>query len=233
MRSSRLSYAQDATQFTCLASAPAYNASACDLVVRPITDPNDPNFFNPVLNLPTEIRSAPVNAALLKTKGYDLQLDYSMDFAGGEFSLRHLVTYQPINSTLKTPVATVLFVGRAAPLDADHVPVVPEQRLERCVAESLAGQHQSEEQQQPAQRQRPELRGLEPRRRTTFVDTTVSKEFEVSGGTMEAFVSVSNVLNERAPLAPSGSGLPGLFYPTLGFYDDMGRYFTVGAKMKF
>jgi iron complex outermembrane receptor protein len=65
------------------------------------------------------------------------------------------------------------------------------------------------------------------------VDTTVSKEFEVSGGTMEGYVSVSNLLNERAPLAPSNSGLPGLFYPTLGFYDDMGRYFTLGAKMKF
>ena len=65
------------------------------------------------------------------------------------------------------------------------------------------------------------------------VDTTVSKEFEFSGGTMEAFLTVNNLLDERAPLAPSNSGLPGLFYPTLGFYDDMGRFFTVGARMKF
>ena len=41
---------------------------------------------------------------------------------------------------------------------------------------------------------------------------------------MEAFLTVSNLLDERAPLSPSNSGLPGLFYPTLGFYDDMGRY---------
>ena len=50
---------------------------------------------------------------------------------------------------------------------------------------------------------------------------------------MEAFLTVSNLLNERAPLYGSNSGLPGLFYPTLGFYDDMGRFFTVGAKVKF
>jgi hypothetical protein len=24
-----------------------------------------------------------------------------------------------------------------------------------------------------------------------------------------------------------------LFYPTLGFYDDMGRFYTLGFKMKF
>jgi iron complex outermembrane receptor protein len=41
------------------------------------------------------------------------------------------------------------------------------------------------------------------------------------------------VLDERVPLYGSNSGLPGLFYPTLGFYDDMGRYFTVGARMRF
>ena len=50
---------------------------------------------------------------------------------------------------------------------------------------------------------------------------------------MEAFLTVNNLLDERAPLFASNSGLPGLFYPTLGFYDDMGRYFTVGVKMKF
>jgi outer membrane receptor protein involved in Fe transport len=44
---------------------------------------------------------------------------------------------------------------------------------------------------------------------------------------------VNNLLNERAPLYGSASGLPGLFYPTLGFYDDMGRFYTAGFKLKF
>ena len=65
------------------------------------------------------------------------------------------------------------------------------------------------------------------------IDTTVTKEFESMGGNMEVFLAVNNLLNEQAPLFASNSGLPGLFYPTLGFYDDLGRYFTVGAKMKF
>ena len=35
------------------------------------------------------------------------------------------------------------------------------------------------------------------------------------------------------PLFPSNSGIPGLFYPTLGFYDDTGRFFTTGFRVKF
>ena len=66
-----------------------------------------------------------------------------------------------------------------------------------------------------------------------IVDATVSKEFEVKSGKMEAYATVSNLLDEQAPLFPSNSGIPGLFYPTLGFYDDMGRFFTLGVKVKF
>jgi outer membrane receptor protein involved in Fe transport len=65
------------------------------------------------------------------------------------------------------------------------------------------------------------------------VDVTVSKNFEFGDSNVEAFLTVNNLLDERAPLFPSNSGLPGLFYPTLGFYDDMGRYYTLGARMKF
>ena len=66
------------------------------------------------------------------------------------------------------------------------------------------------------------------------VDVTIVKTFEFGDSDIDAFLTVNNLLDERAPLFGSDSGLPGLFYPTLGFlYDDMGRYFTVGARMKF
>ena len=54
----------------------------------------------------------------------------------------------------------------------------------------------------------------------------ITKEFK-------GFIAVNNVRNTRAPLFPSDSGLPGLFYPTLGFYDDMGRYYTLGLRANF
>jgi outer membrane receptor protein involved in Fe transport len=227
-----LGYDQDATQLTCLKSAPAYNASACDLVTRPITNPSDPNFLSPVLNLPTEIRSAPVNAALVKTKGYDMQLDYSVEIAGGDLSLRHLVTYQPINSTLSTPAAT--FYSWAVQPHWMQTTFLSYRNSGWAVAlqnrwlGSVSLKNSNNELNGNAQNYVDSSLDA-----YDVVDTTISKEFEVSNGVMEGFLSVSNLLDERAPLAPSNSGLPGLFYPTLGFYDDMGRYFTVGVRVKF
>ena len=65
------------------------------------------------------------------------------------------------------------------------------------------------------------------------VDTTVSKKFEFGDSNVEAYLTVNNLLDQSVPLYGSNSGLPGLFYPTLGFYDDMGRYFTLGFRAKF
>ncbi len=60
------------------------------------------------------------------------------------------------------------------------------------------------------------------------------KRFRAWGTESSAFLTVNNVAcNTRAPLFPSNSGIPGLFYPTLGFYDDMGRYFTLGIRTNF
>jgi len=65
------------------------------------------------------------------------------------------------------------------------------------------------------------------------VDLTISKTFNFMSGKSELYLNVSNLGNTRAPLLPGNSGIPGLFYPTAGFEDDMGRYFTVGVKGKF
>ncbi len=48
------------------------------------------------------------------------------------------------------------------------------------------------------------------------VDITIVKEFEFGESDVDAFLTVNNLLDERAPLFGSDSGLPGLFYPTLG-----------------
>jgi len=64
------------------------------------------------------------------------------------------------------------------------------------------------------------------------VDGTVTLHLRVAGADTDAFLNVSNIFNARAPLFPSNSGIPGLFYPTLGFHDDMGRYYTAGFRLR-
>ncbi len=65
------------------------------------------------------------------------------------------------------------------------------------------------------------------------LDATVAVRVHALGGNGEIFLTVNNVTNTRAPLYPSNSGIPGLFYPTLGYHDDMGRFFTTGFRAKF
>jgi iron complex outermembrane receptor protein len=233
-----LNYANDNVQAVCLASAPAYNSPVCNLAVRPITDPNDPNFLNPVLNLPTEVRNAPANAALLKTKGYDLQIDYNWEMAGGQFSLRHLASYQPTNSTLTTKLSTFYTWAQQPKLmqttfiqyENSGWNIALQNRWLSSVNLKTSDNDLNGTPASPLGTQYYADSSLDA---YNVVDTTISKEFEVRDGSMQAFLTVNNLLDERAPLFPSASGLPGLFYPTLGFYDDMGRYFTVGFKLKY
>ena len=227
-----ISYQNDAIQGLCLASAPAYDSNFCSLAIRPITDPSDPNYRNPAFNMPTEIRSSPLNAALQKTKGYDFQLDYNWDMAGGTFSVRHLANYQPTNSTLNTP-ASPFYTWAIQPhlmqttfltWQSESWTVALQNRWLgnvnlKASDNTLNGNTQNFVDSS--------LDAYD------VVDTTVSKRFEFGDSDVEAYLTVNNLLDERVPLYPSNSGLPGLFYPTLGFYDDMGRYFTLGFRTKF
>ena len=230
-----LSYQSDAIQAICTATAPRYNSPICDLAVRPITDPTDPNYKNPAVNMPTEIRSSPVNAALLKIKGYDLQLDYNWDLAGGQFSVRHLATFQPTNSTLNTKASTFYTWAQQPHLmqttflsyENSGWNVALQNRWLSSVSLKTSDNRLNGPNGGTQNYVDSSLDAYD------VVDTTISKEFEVKDGKLEAFATVSNLLNERAPLFGSASGLPGLFYPTLGFYDDMGRFYNVGVKMKF
>jgi outer membrane receptor protein involved in Fe transport len=227
-----LNYANDSVQAICLATAPAYNSPVCDLAIRPITDPSDPNYRNPAVNMPTEIRNSPVNAALQKTKGYDLQLDYNWEMAGGQFAIRHLASYQPTNSTLTTPLST-FYTWAVQPklMQTTFLSyangswnVALQNRWLSSVSLKSSDNDLNGNSQNYVDS------NLDSH---NIIDTTISKEFEVSGGKMEGFLTVNNLLNQRAPLFPSNSGLPGLFYPTLGIHDDMGRYYTAGFKLKF
>ena len=66
------------------------------------------------------------------------------------------------------------------------------------------------------------------------VDITISKEFEVSDGNMEAFLTVNNLLDERAPLFAVGFGTAG---PVLSrrwaSTTTWAASYTAGVRMKF
>jgi len=232
-----ISYQSSAIQNICLASAPTYNSPFCSLAVRPITNPSDPNYKNPNLNFPTEIHNSPLNAARQKTEGFDIQANYGWDMQdivstwSGHITLRHLLSYQPVNTTINIPgafptwaVAPKVRQTTFLSYDDEHWSLsLQNQWLSRVKLatsdNALNGNSQNYVQ--------PRLRAYDS------LDVTITRHVKLLGKGGEIFLTVNNVTNARAPLFPSNSGIPGLFYPTLGFYDDTGRYFTTGIRAAF
>jgi iron complex outermembrane recepter protein len=228
-----ITYQNDAIQGLCLASAPAYDSTFCSLAVRPITNPADPNYRNPLVNMPTEIRSSPLNAAVQKTRGFDIQLDYNVALFGGQFSVRHLANYQPTNSTLNTPASRFYTWAIQPKLMQTTFLTWRNESWAVALQNRWLGNVnlKASDNRLNGNTQNYVDSSLDA---YSVVDMTLSRKFETWGGDMEGFLTVNNLLDERAPLFGSNSGLPGLFYPTLGnLYDDMGRYFTLGFKTKF
>jgi len=226
-----IDYRDDRYQRICTGSAPNYDSPFCQLAVRPITDVHDVNYTNPNFNMPTEVRIAGVNAAVQKLKGYDAQLDYDWDMFGGQFSLRHLASYQPTNSTLSTPVSFYTWAVQPHLMQTTFLNyhneswnVALQNRWLSSVSVKSSDNKVNGNTQNYVDSNLPAY---------DIVDLTVAKTFEFGESQVEGFLTVNNLLDQRAPLFPSGSGLPGLFYPTLGFYDDTGRFYTLGFRAKF
>lgn len=67
-----------------------------------------------------------------------------------------------------------------------------------------------------------------------YTDVTVRRAFEISGRSIDAYVTVNNLFDKDPPPSPSRVGVPTTILqanPTL--YDIMGRYVTAGLKFRF
>jgi len=224
-------------QNLCMASAPNYDSPFCSLAIRPITNPSDAN-YRTAANFPLEIRNSPLNAARQETHGLDFQLNYVWDMWSGHFSFRHLATYQPLNETVNLPGQ---FPTWAVAPDLRQTTFLSYQKGDW----SLSLQNQWLGKVSLANSDNAVNGGstnptgtqnyVEPKLPSfNVLDVTLSKTFHLeSGGNTEAFLTVSNIANERAPLYGSNSGLPGLFYPTQPYHDDTGRFFTAGVRISF
>ena len=227
-----ITYQSDAVQNICLASAPTYDSPFCSLAIRPITNPSDPNYRDPVLNFPTEVLNSPLNAAELKTKGYEFQVSYGFDMASlvagwtGRVSLRHLASYQPVNTTINLPGAFPTWAVQPKLRQTTFVSYENE-RWGLALQNQWLGKVRlaTSDNALNGDRQNYADPYLDP---FNVLDATATMRV----GPAEFFLTVNNVFNARAPLFPSNSGIPGLFYPTLGFHDDMGRFYTFGVRAK-
>lgn len=232
-----ISYQSDTIQNLCLASAPTYNSPFCSLAIRPITNPSDPNYKDPNLNFPTAVLSSPINVAQQRTEGVEVEANYGFDVQrlvpswAGHVRLRHLLSYQPVNTSINIP-GTFPTYAQQPKLRQTTFFSYDNKLWSLALQNTYLGRVKlaTSDNALNGNSQNYAVPYLKP---FDTVDATVTVHLHMAGANTDAFLNVTNVFNERAPLFPSNSGIPGLFYPTLGFYDDMGRYFTAGIRARF
>lgn len=219
-----------AVQQLCINSAPAYDSPLCGLYIRPFA-PGTPQFTTPA-NYPTVVLSSPLNAAVQEIEGVDIEIDYSFELADlmeelpGSVNFRHLLSYQPVNTTVQLPGAAPTWT------------IAPKTRQTTFLnytagdwGVSLQNQWLSGFKKNNSVITTGSQNYAVPRVGSyNVLDVTLDRKFDLWGGESSMYFTVNNIGNTRAPLYPTNGSNPGLFYPTAAFHDDTGRFFTIGLK---
>jgi iron complex outermembrane receptor protein len=216
-----------AVQNLCLASGGT--SPYCALVVRPISYNN-----TTPANYPTLAYNLNQNVASVHAEGIDLELNYTTDLSlfsdmNGILNTRLLLTHQP---TLKTQAIS----GATVTNDAGASSGFPVDKLTFDVGYNLgdwtfdvmerffSGVHQFND---------PTIVDQTPPVRTYYqTDLNVAYDFIAADAAMTGFVNVSNLFNAQGGLVNAPVALPNLRYPTAAYADVMGRYFTIGLRIK-
>jgi|KBSMisStaDraftv2_1062788.scaffolds.fasta_scaffold06954_2 outer membrane receptor protein involved in Fe transport len=234
-----ISYQNTTVQDLCIASAPSYGSPYCLLATRPVA-PGGAGYAA-AANFPTQILSSPLNSANIQMEGWNFEIDYNFDFADvwdaipGTVTLRHLMTYEPVFETQNLPGTPYSWA------------TLPKTRMTSFInytvgdwSLDIQNQWLSGWKKNNAVITAANQNYAVPRI-TSYdaLDVTIARRFDMWGGSSSLYFNVQNIGNTRAPLFPTNSSNPGLFYPVSGStgpgfgYNDMGRYFTIGLKGNF
>jgi len=228
-----ISYQNVTVQNLCIASAPSYGSPYCLLATRPVA-PGGAGYAA-TANFPTQILSSPLNSANIQMEGWNLEVDYGFDLEDvwsalpGTLTLRHLMTYQPVLETQNLPGTPYSWTAQ------------PKTRMTSFISYQVGDwgldiQNQWLSGWKKATGLLNQVYAVPRVTSYDAMDVTISRHFDMLGGSSSLYFTVQNIGNTRAPLFPTNSSNPGLFYPVSGStgpgfgYSDMGRYFTLGLR---
>jgi outer membrane receptor protein involved in Fe transport len=224
-----ISYQNTTVQNLCIASAPTYNSPFCALAVRPFA-PGSPQYTT-TANYPTQVLSSPVNSGKLQMEGWNFEIDYNWDWADvwsaipGSMSLRNLLNYTPVLEREDLPGTGFTWFAQ------------PKTRMTTFLSYQVGDwgfDVQNRWLSGYKKASRPGQIYTVPRITSNNVmDVTLSRRFDMWGGSSSLYFNIQNIGNTRAPLQGANPSVPGLFYPSPTQYSDVGRYFTIGLKGNF
>jgi outer membrane cobalamin receptor len=201
----------------------------CNLFIRPL-----PFSDHTSANYPTSILTENLNTAYTAIEGSDIELNYHFDLADvaeawpGSLDLRVLANIQPVNESQQFTDAAYTY----SVMSKGHVTAF----INYSVGDWTLG---LENRWISGFRRasQPSIIFAQPRIRSSdYVDMNIERKFTVDDRTYSAYVTIQNLFNDQAPLDPTTSGAPGIYYPVANGSsggsdaDIMGRYFTIGLR---
>lgn len=209
--------------------APQY----CGLIVRPGAYNN-----SSPSNFPLEILSVNSNVALNEVKAWTAEIDYkTKSFLGlpGRVDMRVYYTYQPVDDVESFPGAGVT---HEAGLDAPWAPL-PSKSVVNAMFQyshdpfsvTINERYVEGGTQGPSCCNEP-WGYYDKYKIDDYFQTDVNAVYAFNHGQMQAFVNVSNLWNDKGPMTGGWTGSPGMLYPIPNYVSPIGRYITVGFRMK-
>jgi outer membrane receptor protein involved in Fe transport len=194
----------------------------CALIQRPLpfSDRSSANFV-------TAFYSRPQNAQTVTTKGIDFEANYSAPLFGGNLALRGLVTHQPDFITIQFPGAPVLDAGDTPGQSAWRVTA-----FAKYTYNNFSLDVQQRWWRGTGWNSNKSLVYAEPRlQNMAYTNVTVGYRLAQT----DLYFSVQNLFNKQpTPYGNIGgsSGVPGLFGGFIPGEDTIGRFYTVGLRLR-
>jgi outer membrane receptor protein involved in Fe transport len=198
----------------------------CSMYVRGYPFSNRTPGEYPVGNYPTMIYERVLNSALSEIEGFDFEANYAFSWYG-EWTARFLANYQPVDQTQAWP---------GAPLKPNQVlpnfDVLAKTHLTGFLTyvvdgwtiglqDRLIGGHNKG----------PVVSAVPHVNSSNYLDFNLSKDFTAFGADLTGYFNIQNVFDHRGDIY-SNSAVQGIYYPVSPEDDVMGRYFTLGLRMK-
>jgi len=208
------------------------------LIVRPLPFSN-----STAANFPTTVYSESFNTAKTWTRGVDVEASYNIDLAEiaeelpGMLNFRLLYSYQPTLDTINFPGAsttnTAGTVGGSgvSPLASSRATLMADYDI-GPVRIGWSARYSGPEKRSGTPGQYfadPNLPSY------TISDLTLNYLAEIDSHTADVFFNIQNVFDAQPRLAPSivFSGIPGFGNGAVAGDDLIGRYFTVGVRLRY
>ena len=207
----------------------------CNLIQRPL------GYLNTTpANFPTQIISLNQNVAMNSRGGFDTEIDYVTDLSSwanmnGFVNIRMLWNRQQVAGSI-----AVASLPGAQYAEGVNTSGTPRDRVNLSVGYAYEGFSATVTEQYIAQQN---WFGTTNPPTTRFVTDgpipayyltglAMTYDFNVEQQPITGFLNINNLFNVYGPITGGFNGSPGFLYPTPTYADIIGRYFTVGIRVK-